>query len=215
MQVARSIVCFHAGQGCGIPTRLLVPKKRYAEAVAVLEKAYAGYSTQWGDFDAPTCIMGPVVSKRQQDRVMGYIESGKQQGARLLAGGKIRTDKGGGFFIEPTCFVDVTNDMKIAREEIFGPVLAVIAYEDDEDAIRIANDSDYGLVGNVVSGNPERALKLARRVRAGAVSVNGGASVTGDLPFGGYKHSGIGREWGLEGIYEYMETKAIGVAVPA
>jgi aldehyde dehydrogenase (NAD+) len=215
MQVARSIVCFHAGQGCGIPTRLLVPKKRYAEAVAVLEKAYAGYSTQWGDFDAPTCLMGPVVSKRQQDRVMGYIESGKQQGARLLAGGKIRTDKGGGFFIEPTCFVDVTNDMKIAREEIFGPVLAVIAYEDDEDAIRIANDSDYGLVGNVVSGNPERALKLARRVRAGAVSVNGGASVTGDLPFGGYKHSGIGREWGLEGIYEYMETKAIGVAVPA
>ena len=213
MQVARSIVCFHAGQGCGIPTRLLVPKKRYAEAVAVLEKAYAGYSTQWGDFNAPTCIMGPVVSKRQQERVMGYIESGKQQGARLLAGGKVRTDKGGGFFIEPTCFVDVTNDMKIAREEIFGPVLAVIAYEDDEDAIRIANDSDYGLVGNVVSGNPERALKLARRVRAGAVSVNGGASVTGDLPFGGYKHSGIGREWGLEGIYEYMETKAIGVAV--
>ncbi|HTV96101.1 MAG TPA: aldehyde dehydrogenase family protein [Steroidobacteraceae bacterium] len=213
LQIARSIVCFHAGQGCGIPTRLLVSRKRYAEAVAILEKAYAGYSTQWGDFNAPTCIMGPVISRRQQQRVMGYIESGKAQGARLLAGGRIRTDKGGGFFIEPTCFVDVTNDMKIAREEIFGPVLSVIAYEDDEDAIRIANDSDYGLIGNVVSGNPERALKVARRVRAGAVSINGGASVTGDLPFGGYKHSGIGREWGIEGIYEYMETKAIGVAV--
>jgi aldehyde dehydrogenase (NAD+) len=213
VQVARSIVCFHAGQGCGIPTRLLVPKKRYAEAVAVLEKAYAAYATQWGDFEAPTCIMGPVISKRQQERVMAYIESGKQQGARLLAGGKVRPDKGGGFFIEPTCFVDVKNDMKIAREEIFGPVLVVIAYEDDEDAIRIANDSDYGLCGNVVSGNPERALKVAGRVRAGAVSVNGGASVNGDLPFGGYKHSGLGREWGIEGIYEYMETKAIGIAV--
>jgi aldehyde dehydrogenase (NAD+) len=213
MQVARSIVCFHAGQGCGIPTRLLVPKSRYAEAVAVLEKAYAGYSTQWGDFNAPTCIMGPVISKKQQQRVMGYIESGKQQGARLLAGGTTRSDKGGGFFIEPTCFVDVTNDMKIAREEIFGPVLAVIVYEDDEDAIRIANDSDYGLCGNVASGNAERAMQLARRIRAGAISINTGSSVAGDLPFGGYKHSGIGREWGLEGIYEYLETKAIGVAV--
>jgi aldehyde dehydrogenase (NAD+) len=214
-QVARSIVCFHAGQGCGVPTRLLVPKKRYAEAVAVLEKAYAAYSTQWGDFNAPTCIMGPVVSKKQQDRVMGYIESGKQQGARLLAGGKVRTDKGGGFFIEPTCFVDVTNDMKIAREEIFGPVLAVIPYEDDDDAVQIANDSDYGLCGSVISSNKERALKIARRLRAGAISINGGASVNGDLPFGGYKHSGVGREWGLEGIYEYMETKSIGVGVPA
>jgi aldehyde dehydrogenase (NAD+) len=213
-QVARAIVCFHAGQGCGIPTRLLVPRKRYAEAVAVLEKAYAAYATQWGDFDAPANIMGPVISKRQQDRVMGYIESGKQQGARLLAGGKVRTDKGGGFFIEPTCFVDVTNDMKIAREEIFGPVLAVIPFEDDDDAVRIANDSDYGLLGAVTAGNTERGLKMARRLRAGAISVNGGDCVTGDLPFGGYKHSGIGREWGIEGIYEYMETKAIGIAAP-
>ena len=100
---------------------------------------------KWGDFNAPTQSMGPVISKRQLERVMGYIELGKKEGARLLAGGKIRTDKGGGFFIEPTCFVDVTNDMRIAREEIFGPVLVVIPYEDEEDAIRIANDSDYGL----------------------------------------------------------------------
>jgi aldehyde dehydrogenase (NAD+) len=213
-QVARSIVCFHAGQGCGIPTRLLVPKQRYAEAIAVLEQAYAGYSTQWGDFNAPTCIMGPVISKKQQDRVMGYIESGRQQGARLLAGGKVRSDKGGGFFIEPTCFVDVTSDMKIVREEIFGPVLVVIPFEDDDDAVRIANDSDYGLVGAITTGNRERGLRMARRIRCGSVSVNGGESVTGDLPFGGYKHSGIGREWGLEGIYEYLETKAIGIGVP-
>ena len=185
-----------------------MPKRwRYSKRPTPATRRNGAISTQ------PTSIMGPVVSKRQLERVMGYIESGKQEGARLLAGGKVRTDKGGGFFIEPTCFVDVTNDMRIAQEEIFGPVLAVIAYEDDEDAVRIANDSDYGLSAAVVSGNPERALKMARRVRTGTVSVNGGLCITGDLPFGGYKHSGIGREWGLEGIYEYMETKAIGIAV--
>jgi aldehyde dehydrogenase (NAD+) len=157
--------------------------------------------------------MGPVISQRQLERVMSYVELGKQEGARLLAGGKIRTDKGGGFFIEPTCFVDVRNEMRIAQEEIFGPVLVVIPFEDDEDAIRIANESEYGLGGVIMSGDRERALRVARRVRAGAISVNGGASITGDLPFGGYKRSGIGREWGREGIEEYLEIKAIGMRV--
>ena len=209
MRVMRSIVCFHAGQGCAIATRLLVPRSRYAEAVGALEKAYAGYATKWGDFNEPTCVMGPVISKRQLERVASYVEIGKKEGARLLAGGNIRTDKGSGFFIEPTCFVDVNNRMRIAQEEIFGPVLVVIPFENDEDAVRIANDSEYGLCGVVHSGNQERALKIARRLRAGSVSVNGGMCIAPDLPFGGYKRSGIGREWGREGIEEFLETKAI------
>jgi aldehyde dehydrogenase (NAD+) len=144
---------------------------------------------------------------------MSYIEIGKQEGARLLAGGNVRTDKGGGFFVEPTCFVDVRNDMRIAREEIFGPVLVVIGFDDDEDAIRIANDSEYGLGGVVFAGDRHRALRVAKRIRTGSISVNGGLSITGDLPFGGYKASGIGREWGREGIEEFLETKAIGMRV--
>lgn len=209
MRVMKSIVCFHAGQGCAIATRLLVPRSRYAEAVGALEKAYAGYATKWGDFNEPTCVMGPVISKRQLERVASYVEIGKKEGARLLAGGNIRTDKGGGFFIEPTCFVDVNNRMRVAQEEIFGPVLVVIPFENDDDAVRIANDSEYGLCGVVHSGSQERAMKIARRLRAGSVSVNGGMCIAPDLPFGGYKRSGIGREWGREGIEEFLETKAI------
>jgi aldehyde dehydrogenase (NAD+) len=211
MAVMQSMVIFHAGQGCAICTRLLVPRSRYAEAVKALEMAYAGFASKWGDFDDPTQVMGPVISARQRDRVMSYIELGQKEGARLLAGGKARTDKGGGFFIEPTCFVDVRNDMRIAQEEIFGPVLVVIPYEDDDDAVRIANESDYALGGSVISGDKARAMRLARRMRAGAVSVNGGLSITGDLPFGGFKCSGFGREWGREGIEEFLDSKVIAV----
>jgi aldehyde dehydrogenase (NAD+) len=210
-RVMRAIVCFHAGQGCAISTRLLVPRSRYAEAVGALEKAYAGFATKWGDFNDPTCVMGPVISKRQLDRVMSYVELGKKEGARLLAGGNVRSDKGGGFFIEPTCFVDVNNKMRIAQEEIFGPVLVVIPFENDDDAVRIANESDYGLSGMVASGDRERAMRVARRLRVGSVSVNGGMCIAPDLPFGGYKRSGIGREWGVEGIEEFLETKAIAI----
>lgn len=141
-----------------------------------------------------------------------YIDIGKQEGARLLAGGNIRPDKGNGFFFEPTCFVDVDNKMRIAQEEIFGPVLTVIAYEDDDDAVRIANESIYGL-GGAVFGSHQRAMSVAKRIRAGALSVNGGVSITGDLPFGGYKQSGVGREWGLEGIEDFTEIKAIGARI--
>jgi aldehyde dehydrogenase (NAD+) len=166
----------------------------------------------WGKFDDPTNVMGPVISARQRDRVMGYIETGKAEGARLIAGGNIATDKGDGYFIQPTCFVDVTSDMTIAREEIFGPVLVVIPFEDDDDAVRIANDSDYGLSGGVQSADRERAMKVARRMRTGTVGVNGGSWSSPDMPFGGYKQSGVGREWGLEGFEEYLETKSIGIA---
>jgi len=213
MAVASSMVVYHAGQGCAYPTRLLVPRSRYQEACIILQHAYAAFEGRWGKMDDDTHMMGPLISAKQQERVMGYIELGQQEGARLLAGGRTRPDLGDGFFVEPTCFVDVTNDMRIAREEIFGPVLVVIPFEDDEDAIRITNDSDYGLGGMVTSGDVERAQRIAERIQAGCVAVNGGMSILGDLPFGGYKHSGIGREWGHEGIAEFLHTKAIATRV--
>ena len=208
-EVGQSLLVFHAGQGCAVQSRLLVPKSRYEEAKAVLKMAYEGFGDNWGEMDNPAHIMGPVVSKKQMDRVMSYIELGQKEGATLLHGGKARPDKGDGFFIEPTCFVDVDNSMRIAQEEIFGPVLVVIPFEDDEDAIRIANESAYGLSGGVVSADPERAEKVARRIRTGSVSVNGGMCIAGDLPFGGFKSSGMGREWGLAGIEEFLDSKVI------
>lgn len=211
--VSQSIVCYHAGQGCAITTRLLVPRSRYQEAIAVLEATYRGYSKMWGDAENPANVMGPLISERQRQRVLGYIEIGKAEGARLLAGGRAPADKGGGFFVEPTCFVDVTNDMRIAQEEIFGPVLVVIPFEDDDDAVRIANDSEYGLSGSVRAGDRERALRVARRIRTGTIGVNGGSWLAPDMPFGGYKQSGVGKEWGMEGFEEYLETKAIGIGV--
>ena len=214
-EVASTMLVFHAGQGCAVQSRLLVPRSRYEEAKAVLKAAYAGYADKWGDFDHPEHLMGPVISKKQMERVKAYIDLGVEEGATLIAGGKIRTDLGGGFFVEPTCFVDVTNDMRIAREEIFGPVLVVIPFEDEDDAVRIANDSDYGLSGGISTGNLEQGLKLASRIRTGSVSVNSGMCIAGDLPFGGYKVSGVGRAWGLEGIEEYLETKVVAYRVAA
>jgi aldehyde dehydrogenase (NAD+) len=215
MDVLTTMLVFHAGQGCAVQSRLLVPKSRYEEAKAILKHAYGAFGDNWGDVEDPKHIMGPVISQRQKDRVLGYIELGQQEGATLLHGGKARPDKGGGFFIEPTVFVDVTNDMRIAQEEIFGPVLVVIPFEDDEDAIRIANESDYGLSGGVSSGDHDRALGIAKRIRTGSVSVNNGMCIAGDIPFGGYKASGMGREWGREGIEEFLETKLIAYTVAA
>ena len=209
LSVMMSMAVFHAGQGCAMPTRLLVPRSRYDEAVEALKLSYGGFSQKWGEFDNPEHIMGPVISRKQQERVLGYIELGKEEGATLIAGGGPAPEKGNGYFVQPTCFADVTNDMRIAQEEIFGPVLVVIPFEDDEDAIRIANESSYGLGGSVVSGDHQRALNMAKRIRAGSVSVNEGMSITGDLPFGGVKGSGMGREWGVEGIEEFLDSKAI------
>ncbi len=209
MDVAQTMLVFHAGQGCAVHSRLLVPRSRYEEAKAVLKHAYASFGDNWGDYDNPAHIMGPVVSKRQMERVLSYVELGLEEGATLIAGGKARPDKGNGYFIEPTCFADVTNDMRIAQEEIFGPVLVVIPFEDDDDAVRIANESAYGLSGGVASADLDRAIGVAKRIRSGSISVNGGMCIAGDLPFGGYKASGIGREWGLEGIEEFLETKLI------
>lgn len=208
MDVAMSMLVFHAGQGCAVHSRLLVPRSRYEEAKAILKGAYGNFGENWGDIENPAHIMGPVVSRRQMERVKSYIDLGQEEGATLLAGGNMRPDKGGGFFIEPTCFADVTNDMRIAQEEIFGPVLVVIAYEDDEDAIRIANESSYGLSGGV-SGSHDRAIAIARRVKTGSLSINNGMCIAGDIPFGGFKASGMGREWGVEGIEEYTDVKML------
>ncbi|MET0363940.1 MAG: aldehyde dehydrogenase family protein [Sphingobium sp.] len=215
MDIASSMLVFHAGQGCAVQSRLLVPRSRYAEATEILKKAYAGFGDNWGEFDNPGHMMGPVISQRQMERVKSYIDLGVAEGATLIAGGKLRPDKGGGFFVEPTAFADVTNEMRIAREEIFGPVLVVIPFEDDDDAVRIANDSEYGLSGGVVSADVDRAMNVAKRIRSGSISVNNGMCIAGDLPFGGYKASGIGREWGVEGIEEFLESKVIAIGVPA
>jgi aldehyde dehydrogenase (NAD+) len=200
-----AMTCVHGGQGCAITTRLLLPRKRYAEGIALAKAAWEGW--RYGDPTDPANLQGPQVSRRQQERVLAYIEKGKAEGARCLVGGG--RGKGPGFFVEPTLFVDVDPRSTIAQEEIFGPVLCVIPYEDDDDAVRIANDSIYGLSGAVHSASEERALAVARRIRTGTISVNGGMWFHVDSPFGGYRQSGLGRENGLQGFEEYLETKVI------
>jgi aldehyde dehydrogenase (NAD+) len=200
--------CMHGGQGCAIPTRVLVPRARYDEAVDLVASGFDGWT--YGDPTDPNNLQGPQISKRQQDRVLGYIETGKAEGARLVTGGGIPAHLPKGYYVEPTLFADVDNSMTIAREEIFGPVLVVIAYEDDDDAVRITNDSAYGLSGMITSGDLERAKAIARRIRTGTLGINGGIWYGADAPFGGYKGSGVGRQCGIEGLETYTETKTVG-----
>jgi aldehyde dehydrogenase (NAD+) len=203
-----SMVCIHAGQGCAMQTRMLLPRSRYDEGVELISAAMA--AVPYGDPNQDESVfMGPVISARQRDRVLGYIERGKEEGATLVTGGGRPAHLPKGWFVEPTLFVDVDNSMTIAQEEIFGPVLTVIPYDDDDDAVRIANESSYGLSGGIFSGSEERATALARRVRTGSMSVNGGLWYGADSPYGGYKASGMGRQCGIEGLEEYLETKAI------
>ena len=200
--------CLHAGQGCAIPTRMLLPRSRYDEGVAILKGMYE--MTAAGDPQDPGTLCGPVISARQRERVVRYIRKGIEEGATLLAGGPDAPagfDKG--FWVKPTLFVDVDNAMTIAQEEIFGPVLAVIPFDDEDDAVRIANDSVYGLAGNVMSSSLERSIAVARRLRAGFIGVNGGAPYGADVPFGGYKASGVGRQNGLAGFDQYTEIKSV------
>jgi acyl-CoA reductase-like NAD-dependent aldehyde dehydrogenase len=200
--------CFHAGQGCATPTRMLLPRSRYDEGVEMLRGIYETVTI--GDPQQPETLCGPVISARQRDRIVGYIRTGLDEGARMLVGGTEPPDGlDTGFYVRPTLFVDVDNAMTIAREEIFGPVLTVIGYDGEEDALRIANDSVYGLAGNVMAGSLERGLALARRLRAGAVGVNGGAPYGADVPFGGYKASGVGRQNGHAGFDQYVEVKSV------
>jgi aldehyde dehydrogenase (NAD+) len=206
-----SSVCFHGGQGCAMPTRMLIPRSRYEESVDMAAAAFAGVS--YGDPTDPSNLMGPLVSKRQQERVLGYIAKGQEEGARLVCGGGVPSHLPVGCYVEPTLFADVDNSMTIAQEEIFGPVLVMIPFEDDDDAVRIANDSPYGLSGMITSGDLERAKAVARRVRTGTLGLNGGIWYGADAPFGGYKQSGVGREMGVLGFEEYLEAKT--VAEPA
>jgi len=204
--------CMHAGQGCAIPTRLLLPRSRYDEGVQILKAMYESIAV--GDPQEAGTLCGPVISAKQCARVLGYIQKGVDEGAKLLVGGTDRpAGRDKGFWVKPTLFVDVDNAMTIAQEEIFGPVLAVIAFEDEEDAIRIANDSIYGLGGNVMSGSLDRALAVARRLRAGFIGVNGTAAYGADVPFGGYKASGVGRQNGFAGFDQYTELKSVGYPV--
>jgi aldehyde dehydrogenase (NAD+) len=201
--------CVHAGQGCAINTRLLVPRARYEWALDVLKGVFEAIS--YGDPADPKNIMGPLVSARQRERVLGYIDKGKAEGATLVTGGGRPAHLKTGWFVEPTVFGVPDNGMTIAQEEIFGPVLCVIPHDGDDDAVRIANESQYGLAGGVSSASLERAMAVARRIRAGLMSVNGGAWYGPMAPFGGFKQSGIGRQCGSEGFEQYLETKTYGL----
>lgn len=201
--------CIHAGQGCAITTRLVVPRDRYDEAVQVAADTMASIGVK--DPADPSAICGPVISQLQRDRVASYLRLAEEEGGRFATGGRVIEQDG--FWIEPTVVAGLDNSARVAQEEIFGPVLVVIPHDGDDDAVRIANDSAYGLSGSVDSGSLERATAVAARIRTGTLAVNGGVWFSPDAPFGGYKQSGLGREMGVAGFEEYLETKTL--AFPA
>lgn len=196
----------NSGQTCSAWTRMVVPRARLDEVVALAVRTLA--SLPLGDPLDPATRLGPLITEAQRQRVEGYIARGKTEGARLVAGGGRPERFDRGHYVEPTVFADVDPHMVIAQEEIFGPVLSILTFKNDDEAIRIANDTIYGLAGGVWSGDPERAMAVARRIRAGQVDVNGGR-FNPQAPFGGYRQSGIGREFGVFGLEEYLQVKAI------
>ena len=200
-------VCTHAGQGCAITTRLLVPRTRFDEAVASMAKVMG--KLQAGDPTDPGTICGPLISARQRDRVEGYLRLAVEEGGSFALGGGRPEGMGDGFFVEPTLIVGVGNDARVAQEEIFGPVMVVIPHDGDDHAVDLANDSHYGLSGSVWSTDRERAVAVANRIRTGTVGINGGLWFSPDVPFGGYRQSGVGRESGVAGFEEYLETKSL------
>ena len=197
----------NTGQSCNAPSRMLVPRARLAEAEAIAAKVTEAVKV--GDPSADGTTMGPVVSEVQFNKIQGLIEAGIKEGAKLVTGGPGRPEGiEKGYFVRPTVFSEANNEMTIAREEIFGPVLTMIPYDSEEEAIRIANDTPYGLAGYVQSGDIAHARKVAARIRAGNIAVNG-AGAGFDVPFGGYKQSGNGREWGAHGFTDFLEIKAV------
>ncbi len=209
-------VCVHAGQACALTTRMLVHRRLFDEAVAGATAAFG--MVRVGDPALPETLVGPVVSAAQRDRVLDSIERARRDGAEITIGGgafeDLPAELAGGFYVQPTIVVGVDNSAAIARQEVFGPVLVILPFDDDDDAVRIANDSAFGLAGAVLSGSTERGMAIARRIRTGAIGVNGGMFYGADAPFGGYKNSGIGRQCGIEGFAQYLETKTIGCRMP-
>jgi len=196
------------GEACIAQTRILAPRDRYQEVVDALVESVSAMKV--GDPLDPTVEVGPLVAERQRDRVEGYIKLGQEEGAKVAVGGGRPAGIDKGWFVEPTVFIDVDNSMRIAQEEIFGPVLAVIPYDGgDEAAVSIANDSSYGLCGSVWTGDPERGLKVARAVRTGTYMLNSPIPIDFSTPFGGYKESGVGREFGPDGLELFLEKKSI------
>ena len=204
---ALTMAFMNSGQACAAGTRFLVPRSELAAVNTAIQEAMNSFTV--GDPADPSIAVGPMVSQNQYDRVQSYIRKGIEEGAEVLVGGEGHPEGlEGGYFVKPTVFVNVTNDMTIAKEEIFGPVLSVIAYDDEGDAIRIANDSNYGLHAAVLSSDVQRARRVASELRAGRVVING---MTDDpqAPWGGFKYSGVGREYGQYGIQAFLETRAI------
>jgi betaine-aldehyde dehydrogenase len=195
------------GEACISLTRILAPRDRYTEVTEALVEQVR--SMKVGDALDPATEVGPLVAERQRDRVENYIKIGQDEGAKVAVGGGRPDGIDKGWFVEPTVFVDVDNSMRIAQEEIFGPVLSVIPYDDDADAVRIANDSDYGLCGGVFTGDNDRGLAVARQVRTGTYMVNSSIPIDFSSPFGGYKASGVGREFGEDGLELFLEKKTI------
>jgi acyl-CoA reductase-like NAD-dependent aldehyde dehydrogenase len=201
----------HAGQGCALTSRLLVPRSHHDEIVELIAQNFA--RVRHGDPVDPKTLMGPLISERQRDKVDGMVQRAVAAGATLVSGGKRLNP---GYFYAPTLLTNVDPDSEIAQDEVFGPVLVVIGFDDDDDAVRIANNSIYGLAGAVFSRDEKRALAVARRIRAGSFSINGGNYFAADSPFGGFRQSGIGREMGVAGLEEFLERKTLAIpAVPA
>jgi aldehyde dehydrogenase (NAD+) len=196
----------HAGQGCALTSRLLVPRRHHDEIVELIARNFA--KVRHGDPADPKTFMGPLINERQREKVDGMVQRAVAAGATLVTGGKRLNP---GYFYAPTLLAGVDPDSEIAQEEVFGPVLVVIAFDDDDDAVRIANNSIYGLAGAVFSRDQDRALAVARRIRTGSFSINGGNYFGADSPFGGFKQSGVGREMGVAGLEEFLERKTFAV----
>jgi aldehyde dehydrogenase (NAD+) len=197
----------HSGQGCAITSRLVVPRDRYDEVVDLARSMLA--DVNYGDPADPANMMGPLISSRQREKVAGYVDRAVADGAEAVVGGRVPEHLPRGFFYEPTLLVGADENSAVAQDELFGPVLVVLPHDGDDDAVRVANNSIFGLSGAVLSADRERSLAVARRIRAGTMSVNGGLYYAPDAPFGGYKQSGIGREMGAAGLDEFLERKTM------
>jgi aldehyde dehydrogenase (NAD+) len=198
--------CSHSGQGCAITSRLVVPRAHVDQAVEMVKSIYDGL--QVGDPMDLSTYLGPLINRRQLEKVHGMVERAVADGATVVTGGK-PTDHERGFFYQPTVLVGADENSEIAQDEVFGPVLVVLPHDGDDDAVRIANNSRYGLSGGVLAADEDRAIAVAKRIRTGTISVNGGMWHAPDAPFGGYKESGIGRENGVAGLEEFLQTKLL------